>query len=89
MRPGGGEIHDPVNHDRGGFLPPVGVELDREGEAQPADIPAVDIRQGAEALFVIGTAIAEPIVRVGIGGKQPFLVDPAIFGLLPAGRERE
>ncbi len=78
LRPGGREIHHPVDHDRGRFLPAVGVERDREGEAELADIAVVDVGQRAEALLVIGAAIGKPVVGIVLGGEQPLLVDLAV-----------
>ena len=80
-RPGGRGVEIAVDDDRRRFLAAAGVEIGEPGEAEPADILAIDRFERAVPLLVIGAAGGEPVGAVIVGGDDPLAIDRA-FGIV-------
>jgi hypothetical protein len=76
LRPGGGGVHDPVDHERRRFLPAGRIEIDHPGGLQPRYRLFVDLVERAEARFGIAAAIGQPVTR-GSCLVEPVRVDRA------------
>ena len=87
LGPGGRYIDDPVLFQRGAFLRAIGVEFMGPGQAELADGGFVDLVKSAEALFVEGAAIGDPVARLIAGRKQRIPFRVRLVSRLRAGRQ--
>ena len=85
-RPGTGDVHYAVHHDRRRLNTPGLLHVIDPANAQVRQGIAVDFGQGGVAGLVVGTAVGEPLFRLVRGSVQPLLVYRRNRGLL--GRRR-
>ena len=76
LAPCRGHVHHAVNDQRCRFLRAVrGVQIDAPGQTQLPDIGVIHLLQRREALLAVGAAVAHPVGRVLVGGRQAGGID--------------
>ena len=74
-RPGGGDVHHAVDHDRRRFHAAIGVELRRPGEAEVFHVRRRDQFQRRVTLLRIGAAMADPDIRPAVSRDDRCAID--------------
>ena len=70
LAPRGGEVEPAVDDEGRRFLPACGVHVRRPGQAELADIVAVDRVERRIALLGIGAPVTDPVGAVRVGADQ-------------------
>ncbi len=63
-------VHDSVHDDRGGLQPAQRAGGVRPREAELLDVACIDLLERAESLLAVGAAVREPVLRLGVGGRN-------------------
>src|SRR5690606_31634022 len=62
--PGAAEIEHAVDGERRTFHALEGIAVEPPGQTQALDVPVIDLRERAEALFLVAAAPAWPVARI-------------------------
>ena len=75
--PAPGGVHDAVDHDRCCLKAAGGTRVPVPGQTEIPGIVHVDLLEGAETLFGIGTPVSQPVAGLRVGADDARGVHPA------------
>src|SRR5258707_4754740 len=65
--PRGRDIQNAVDHQRGGFLATVDIDVGIPGQTELFHIVGLDPGQWTEALLAVGPAVSQPVGGIAVG----------------------